>query len=105
MQTKDYIEIVATVLMLIGVGGVVLFRLRDKDKGLGVRIIQFVAVVTVLPSILILALEKALTPETTATLFGTITGYLLSGIGDYKPPPKEPIEEKKKDADQPKSAN
>lgn len=84
MKTVDIVELVAAGVMLCGILGIVFFRLTS-EKGLGVRAIQFVAVATVIPAILILALEKVLTGETTATLFGAITGYLLSGIGDFKP--------------------
>lgn len=86
MKTIEIVELIASGVMLCGILGIVFFRLTS-DKGLGVRAIQFVAVATIIPAILILALEKVLTGETTAALFGAITGYLLSGIGDFKPKP------------------
>ena len=84
MKTIEIVECVAAGIMLLGIGGVIFQRIKT-GMGIGARVIQFSAVVLVVPAIMILALEKVLTPETTATLFGTITGYLLSGIGDYKP--------------------
>ena len=43
--------------------------------------IQFLAVVFVVPAIIILALEGVLGTESTAALLGAIVGYVLSGIG------------------------
>jgi hypothetical protein len=85
MKTSDIIELVLAGLMVIGTLGVMIHRFKT-GMGLGARAIQFIAVVLIVPSIVILSLEKVLSPETTATLFGAITGYLLSGIGEYKPP-------------------
>ena len=79
------VEFACLAIMVGGLAGVIFFRLKPSNMGIGVRVIQFIAVTTIIPGIIILALEKVITPETTATLFGTITGYLLSGIGDYKP--------------------
>ena len=81
MQTSSIVELIAAALMVLGVIGVLLNRLQ-QDKGLGLRAIQFAALVLIVPALLILALEKVLNSETTATLFGAITGYMLSGIGD-----------------------
>lgn len=78
------IEIVACVIMVGGVVGVFIERLRTK-RGIGVRVIQFLTVTLVLPSILILALEDVLSGQTTATLIGAIVGYILSGIGKDEP--------------------
>jgi hypothetical protein len=53
---------------------------------IGPRHIQFVSVCLIVPTILILGLEQWLSRETTATLIGGLTGYLLSGLGRYEPP-------------------
>ena len=45
------------------------------------RHIQFVSVCLIVPTILILGLVQWLSKETTATLLGGLTGYLLSGLG------------------------
>jgi hypothetical protein len=37
------------------------------------------------PAILILALEKTISAETTTAILGGLAGYLLSDIGRYKP--------------------
>ncbi len=80
MENKNIIEIVACLIMIFGLIGIFYERIKFQ-KGIGVRIIQFLAVVLLLPIILILAMEKILDNQTTATLIGAIVGYILSGIG------------------------
>ena len=77
---KQYIELIAAIIMIGGLAGVFFERIKHS-RGIGVRVIQFLAVLFVVPAIIILALEGILSEETTATLFGTIIGYILSGIG------------------------
>jgi hypothetical protein len=84
MKTSDIVELAAAGLMVIGLLAVFINRCKT-GKGLGARVIQLLAVIFVIPAILILALEKFLTAETVATLLGTLIGYLLSGIGRFKP--------------------
>jgi hypothetical protein len=79
----------ASGVMLVGVIGALWSLKRAKTlKGsaIGPRHIQFVSVCLIVPTILILGLEKVLTSETTATLIGGLAGYLLSGLGTYEPP-------------------
>lgn len=85
MDMKVAIEIVACLIMIGSIIGIFIDRWRTK-RGIGVRVIQFVAVTLVLPIVLILALEGVLSGETTATLLGTVVGYILSGIGKDEPP-------------------
>jgi hypothetical protein len=54
---------------------------HDPKKGIGVRAIQFLAVVLLIPSIVVLSLVGKLEGQATATLLGTIVGYVLSAIG------------------------
>jgi xanthine/uracil permease len=84
MKTSDIVELIAASLMVLGVAAVFINR-WTSDKGLGARVIQLLAVILVIPAILILALERFLTAETVATLFGTLIGYLLSGVGGFRP--------------------
>lgn len=77
---KAIIEIVASLVMGIGLMGILIERCRSK-RGIGIRAIQFVAIVFLVPTILILGLENVLGPETIATLLGAAIGYTLSGIG------------------------
>lgn len=83
MQTADIIEISCAILMGLGLITGIIQRVVSKS-GIGARFIQYVAVVLIIPGIIILALEKAISSETTAALLGAITGYLLSGIGELK---------------------
>ena len=53
----------------------------DKGRTIEPRHIQFVSVCLIVPTILILGLVQWLSKETTATLLGGLTGYLLSGLG------------------------
>ncbi len=81
MLTKEIIELIAAAAIPIGLLG--LFHNRYKlERSIGVRSIQFSAVVFVIPTILILALEGILNTEVIATLLGTIIGYTLSSIED-----------------------
>lgn len=61
---------------------------HPKPKGIGARVIQLFAVVVLIPSIVLLSLAGKLEGQATATLLGTIVGYVLSGIGKDEPTPK-----------------
>ena len=87
IKTSEIVELVAVCLMTLGVLCVIIHRIKT-GQGIGARVIQLVTVILVFPVILILALEKALSSETTAALVGAITGYLLSGIGEFRTNPK-----------------
>jgi hypothetical protein len=80
--------------MLVAVAGVLLVVLRSRnEKGtlsVNPRHIQFASVCLIVPTILILGLEKVLTSETTATLIGGLAGYLLSNLGKYEPSKDDP---------------
>ena len=60
-----------------------------SNRGIGARTIQITGVLLVIPLIGLLALQKVLEPQTTATLIGALTGYLLSGVGSFEPTKKE----------------
>jgi len=84
MDMKVAIEIVACLIMIVGVIGIFIERWRTK-RGIGVRVIQFVTVTLILPIVLILALEGLLSDQTTAAFLGAVVGYILSGIGKDEP--------------------
>lgn len=88
------VEMFASGVMLVAVAGVlaVVLRSRNEEGTLSVnpRHIQFASVCLIVPTILILGLEKVLTSETTATLIGGLAGYLLSNLGKYEPQKKDP---------------
>ena len=73
-------NVVMALIMIITLCGV-LYERYKKNKGIGVRVIQFLAIAMLLPAIVILSLEGSLDTQTTATLLGAIVGYVLSGIG------------------------
>lgn len=87
------VEMFASAVMLASVIGILVLVWRQYPitrLSIGPRHIQFVSVCLIVPTILILGLEQVLSRETTATLIGGLSGYLLSGLGRYSPPPKPP---------------
>ncbi len=67
------------VLMLVGLIG--FYRNRAKlGRGFGVRTIQTLGVIFVVPLLGILALEDKLSKDSLGTIIGALVGYLLSGV-------------------------
>jgi xanthine/uracil permease len=63
---------------------VVVWANRAKtEKGIGVRTVQFVAAGTVMPTIIILALNGKIGGETSAALIGAFIGYLFANISNF----------------------
>jgi hypothetical protein len=85
LSVKDAVELIAAGMLPLAYVGFMWHRIAGK-KSIGARAIQFMAVVTLLPVIVILALEKVLDGQTIGTLIGGLTGYLLSGISNYDRP-------------------
>ena len=81
---KATVELIAALIMVGGLASLMYDRIHFK-KGIGVRAIQFLCIVFIVPSILILGLEGILNSEVVATLFGAVIGYVLSGIGKDEP--------------------
>lgn len=75
-----WLEVVAALIMIGGTIGIFVDRWRTK-RGIGVRVIQFLAVVMLLPIVFILALRGILSDASVGTLLGAVAGYILSGIG------------------------
>lgn len=97
------IELIAAATMLVGMLGAILLQWKLVAKAstnwsFDVRVIQFVAVILVIPAIVILSLEKILTSETTATLVGALIGYMFSGLGELKSQQSRPKDPEKKSA-------
>ena len=83
------VEMFASGVMLASVIGVLWIVIRTyafTGYSIGPRHIQFVSVCLIVPTILILGLEKVLTSETSATLIGGLAGYLLSNLGKFEAP-------------------
>lgn len=79
---KDIIELMVASCIPIGLVLLILHRIKT-DKGIGVRVIQFICVIMTIPGIMLLALEKILDGQTVAALMGGLLGYLLSGISNF----------------------
>jgi hypothetical protein len=86
MEIKGWIELIAVVTMPIGLIALAVERVWT-GKGVGPRMIQYAGAVLLVPTILILALEKTLEPSTVGTVMGALIGYLLSGISERDPLP------------------
>jgi len=84
---KPIIEIIAAATIALAPLAMLIDRYVG-ERGMGARAIQFTTVAMLLPTILILALEKILEGATVGTLIGGLIGYILSGIGDFKPDKK-----------------
>ena len=84
MNIKAILELGAGIAMIIGTIGVLVLRFKD-GKGIGVRIIQFLAVILLIPTIFILSLENILNTQTVSALLGAMIGYILSNLGKDEP--------------------
>jgi len=75
-----WLEAVMALIMLVGLVGLLLQRFKS-NSGIGVRAIQFLGVVIVVPAIVILAVAQILSSEVVGALLGAVVGYVLSGFG------------------------
>jgi len=78
MGWRYVVEVVSVLIMLGGVGGI-FYGVFKGTITLSVRTLQFLAIAIVVPTILILSLERSIGNESTAALLGTIVGYVLAG--------------------------
>jgi len=77
---EETIEVLAVVVMLVGLVGIMIDRIFFK-KGISVRVIQLIAVIFIIPTILILSIEDFFDSEVVGVLLGAIVGFILSGVG------------------------
>ena len=75
-----WIELFAVLIMAGGLGGI-FYLIIKQNAIIGIKTIQFIAIVFILPMLLILGLEGSIGRETMSVLLGTIVGVLLSGTG------------------------
>lgn len=87
-ETINWITTALIFFMFTSIVLVFAERIINK-KGVGARTIQMLGVLLIIPLIGILALQEVLEKQTTATLIGALTGYLLSGVGNYIPSSKD----------------
>jgi hypothetical protein len=98
MLKHPYLEYPLCVLAVISPLVVVVLRLlvRKEERkpdgmiitrplGIGVRLIQLTAVLTLVPTIAVLGLEGVLNGEGVGALLGAIVGYALAGISEPVP--------------------
>jgi len=64
---------------------VIIFAYKGRNAGLGVRTIQILTIVFIIPAIIILSLQDkpVITGETIAVILGTMIGYILSKVSNY----------------------
>lgn len=82
MTVREWVELIAATTIPVAVLGLIVNRICSA-KGIGVRAIQFLAVATFIPTILILALEGILDGSTVSALVGAFVGYLFSNIAEF----------------------
>lgn len=87
MSAQEGVELIAAATLPLAVLAVVVDRWRTQ-KGLGVRAIQFLAVASFVPGIVILGLEQIIDGSTVAALVGAFVGYLFSNIGEFDRRPR-----------------
>ena len=78
MGWRFTVEILVALIMLGSVGGI-LYGVFKGTIVLSIRTLQFLAIATVIPAVLILSLERSIGNESTAALLGTIVGFVLAG--------------------------
>ena len=77
MEAKFWVEVIAALTIPISFVSIIIYRMK-RDSGAGYRVIQLLALGSVLPAVLILALERLIETGTIAALLGTMIGYVFS---------------------------
>jgi hypothetical protein len=72
------ISLIAVLIMAGGLGGIY-YLIIKQNASIGIKSIQFLAIVFVLPLLIVLGIHNVLGRETIGTLLGVIVGYVLSG--------------------------
>ena len=75
-----WIAIIGALIMAGGLGGI-FYLLIKQNATLGMKTIQFLAIVFILPLMLVLGVMNVLGRETIGTILGVVVGYVLSGFG------------------------
>ncbi len=78
MYQQLWISIIVALIMAGGLYGV-FYLVTKQNATLGIRAIQFLAVVFLLPLLIILGINDKLDRGTTNIVLGIIIGYVLSG--------------------------
>jgi hypothetical protein len=75
-----WVAIIGALIMAGGLGGIY-YLIIKQNATLGMKTIQFLAIVFVVPLMLVLGVMNVLGRETIGTILGVVVGYVLSGIG------------------------
>ncbi len=75
-----WIGLIAVLIMAGGLGGI-FYLIVKQNASIGVRTIQFLALIFVLPLLVVLGIFNVLGRETIGTVVGVVVGYVLSGFG------------------------
>ena len=75
-----WIAIIGALIMAGGLGGIYYLIIKQRAT-LGMKTIQFLAIVFILPLMLVLGIMNVLGRETIGTILGVVVGYVLSGFG------------------------
>jgi hypothetical protein len=75
-----WIGLIAALIMAGGLGGI-FYLVIKQNATIGVKTIQFLAIVFIVPLLLILGMSGVLRTETIGPLIGVIIGFVLSNFG------------------------
>ncbi len=79
-MTQIWVALIAALIMAGGLGGI-FYLVIKQNATIGIKTIQFISIVFILPLLLILGLYNVLGRETIGTLLGVIVGFILSWFG------------------------
>jgi hypothetical protein len=82
MTPQEWVEIIVAATIPLALIAV-FFNRWHSGKNLGVRAIQMLAAAMLMPSVIVLAMEKILDGAAVAALVGGAIGYLFANISDY----------------------
>jgi hypothetical protein len=77
---KSTVEVVMLTIALVGIVGGVWNRIK-KNKGIGIRFIQYLGLTVLLPIVTILSLECRISQEMTGAIAAAAVGGVLTGFG------------------------
>lgn len=81
MSVENSVLLQVILVATIPISIIVFFVQRIvSSKNIGIRTIQLMTVLLLIPSILLLAIAKIISSEILGTLFGAIIGYVLSTL-------------------------
>lgn len=77
---EQIVEYVLLAIAVIGAGGGIWNRIK-LNKGIGLRFIQYLGLIVLLPLIGVLSLEGRISQEITGAIAAAAVGAVLAGIG------------------------